>query len=112
MKEKFDSQPQNIKCAIGPSICSECYEVSQDVYDEFSKVFSYSELSEIFTIKDNNKYNLDLHLACSITLLNEGVKKENIANPDFCTCCNPDFFFSHRASSGKRGNLAGVIMLK
>ncbi|MFR3320969.1 MAG: laccase domain-containing protein [Lachnospiraceae bacterium] len=29
-----------------------------------------------------------------------------------CTCCNPQIFFSHRASGGKRGNLAGFLMIR
>ena len=29
-----------------------------------------------------------------------------------CTCCNNDVLFSHRAQKGKRGTMAGMIMLK
>jgi len=66
----------------------------------------------MITYKGNDKYLLDLHMACKYNFINAGVLESNIAMPDLCTCCNPDVLFSHRASKGMRGNLAAVIMLK
>jgi cytoskeletal protein CcmA (bactofilin family) len=40
------------------------------------------------------------------------VKAENIDVSDICTCCNSDTLHSHRATKGKRGNLAAIIELK
>lgn len=40
MKEHFGCDPKNIYAAIGPSICADCYEVSEDVAEEFMKCFS------------------------------------------------------------------------
>ena len=68
-------------------------------------------MSELLYQKENGKYQLNLHKACELTLLNAGILKEHLDITDLCTCCNPDVFFSHRASHGKRGNLAAVIML-
>ena len=51
-------------------------------------------------------------ILCEITLLDAGIQREHIDMTDLCTCCNPEIFFSHRASQGKRGNLAGVMMIK
>lgn len=112
MQEKYGSKPENIICAIGPSICKGCYEVSKDVIDEFKKVFEKEQLDELATEKEDGKYMLDLHLACKYNLLKAGVKEENIALPDSCTCCNKDYLYSHRATNGKRGNLAAVIGIR
>lgn len=101
-----------IRCAIGPSICMDCYEVSADVIEEFSKVYSDKEMDTMTLDKGQGKYQLDLWKACEYNFLHAGIKKEYIAVTDLCTCCNPDFLFSHRASHGKRGNLSAVIMLK
>ena len=60
----------------------------------------------------NGKYLLDLHRANYYNLTGAGILPEHINVTDICTCCNPDFLFSHRASHGKRGNLGAVIMLK
>ena len=39
MAEQFGSDPEEIFTAIGPSICQDCYEVSEDVILEFQKAF-------------------------------------------------------------------------
>lgn len=35
MQETFGCDPVDIRSVVGPSICQECYEVSEDVIDEF-----------------------------------------------------------------------------
>ncbi|HJB16996.1 MAG TPA: polyphenol oxidase family protein, partial [Candidatus Blautia excrementipullorum] len=40
-----------------------------------------------------------------------GILPEHISLPGICTCCNPEFLFSHRASKGKRGNLGAFLGL-
>ena len=110
--ELYGSNPSDIVAAIGPSICVDCYEVSQDVALQFMAAYSETEIKYILYSKDNGKYQLNLHEACKRNLINSGVLEGNISMPDFCTCCNPDILYSHRASNGMRGNLAAVIMLK
>lgn len=112
MESEYGSRPQDVICAIGPSICQSCYEVSEDVAMHFLEVFGDSYGDSLLYRKDNGKYQLNLHKACEITLLEAGVKADHLDVTDLCTCCNPEFLFSHRASNGKRGNLAGVMMLR
>ncbi len=111
MREEYGSEPEDLVCAIGPSICQSCYEVSSDVADRFFEVFGKKHGDELLYSKENGKYQLNLHKACELTLLEAGVLPEHLDVTDLCTCCNPELFFSHRASNGKRGNLAGVMML-
>lgn len=110
MCEQFGCLRENIIAAIGPSICQDCYEVSEDVAVEFRKEFKGHE-TEILIEKADGKYQLDLWRANEIVLLEAGVKQENMQTTDICTCCNPAYLFSHRASMGKRGNLGAFIML-
>ena len=114
MKEVFGSKPEDILCAIGPSICKDCYEVSEDVVLEMEKAFESNEaiMKQIAYPKENGKYLLDLWKANEFILLEAGIKKEHIQITDICTCHNPDYLFSHRASMGKRGNLGAFLMLK
>lgn len=112
MEKEYGSRPQDIVCAIAPSICQKCYEVSEDVALRFLEVFGNGFGDELLYRKENGKYQLNLHRACEITLLEAGIAKEHLDVTDLCTCCNPDVFFSHRASHGRRGNLAGVMMIK
>ncbi|MDY2662596.1 MAG: laccase domain-containing protein, partial [Bariatricus massiliensis] len=44
--------------------------------------------------------------------LRAGIKREHLAVTNLCTCCNSELLFSHRASHGKRGNLAAFLALK
>lgn len=112
MAKNYGCKPKDIVCAIGPSICKDCYEVSEDVAQEFSRAFDEEQYFKMISPGENGKYQLDLHMACYYNFINAGIKKENIALPDLCTCCNSKLLFSHRASMGKRGNLAAVIMIK
>lgn len=112
MEKEYGCKPQDIICAIAPSICQKCYEVSEDVALRFLQVFGEAYGEKLLYQKGNGKYQLNLHKACEITLLDAGILKEHLDVTDLCTCCNPEFFFSHRASHGMRGNLAGVMMLK
>lgn len=112
MNDVYGSEPGDIKCAIGPSICRRCYEVSEDVVEQFEAAYNNELFVKMIDKKENGKYQLDLHLACMYNFMEAGIPAENIAMPDICTCCNSDILFSHRASKGMRGNLAAVIMLR
>lgn len=112
MGTEYGTKPEDIVCAIAPSICQKCYEVSEDVALRFLEVFGDEYGEELLYKKENEKFQLNLHKACEITLLDAGILPEHLDITDICTCCNPEFLFSHRASNGIRGNLAGVMMLK
>ncbi len=112
MEQEYGCHAKDIICAIAPSICQSCYEVSEDVALRFLDVFGDGYGEELLYKKENGKYQLNLHKACEITLLEAGILSEHMDITDICTCCNPDWLFSHRASNGMRGNLAGVMMLK
>lgn len=112
MQQTYGSNPTDIICAIGPSICKSCYEVSEDVAFEFQNAYLSEQYETMIIDKENGKYQLDLHAACYYNFINAGITSDNIALPDYCTCCNPNVFFSHRATQGKRGNLGAVIMMK
>ena len=110
MRREYGTKAADVYCVIGPSICQDCYEVSEDVAVQFEEAFSGHE-SEILLNKGNGKYQLDLWKANEIVLLEAGVKPEHLAVTDVCTCCNPELLFSHRASHGKRGNLGAFLKL-
>ena len=112
MRREYGSRPEELRCAIGPSICQDCYEVSEDVIEEFEKVFDKKYWNRLFYRKENGKYQLNLWMANKIIFLEAGIPEENISMPNLCTCCNPEFLFSHRASHGKRGNLGAFLGIR
>jgi YfiH family protein len=131
MHDEFGSRPEDIAAAIGPSICRDCYEVSADVAEVFQKLFegddalirqisaggyksgyAGKDTAVVVQGKKCGKYQLDLWLANILILMKAGIPIENIEVTDICTCHNPEYLFSHRASQGKRGNLSAFLMLK
>lgn len=112
MQEEYGSNPKDIIATIGPSICQDCYEVSEDVIVEFQNHFDKKYWKELYYKKENGRYQLNLWKANEIVLEEAGVLKEHIAVTNLCTCCNHETLFSHRASQGKRGNLAAFLALK
>lgn len=112
MEAEFGCRPEDILAAIGPSICADCYEIGQDVADEFLRGFGREQCGAFLDSGKNGKYQLDLWEANREILEQAGIPKEQITVTDVCTCCNPEFLFSHRASKGKRGNLCAFLALK
>lgn len=112
LQKHYGTRPEDIYAAIGPSICQDCYEVSEDVILEFQKTFSRELWKNIFYRKENGKYQLNLWEANRQILLGAGILPEHISMPNLCTCCNPEFLYSHRASQGKRGNLGAFLGIK
>lgn len=102
MKDHYGSNPAELIAAIGPCIMDCCYEVGKDVLDGFGN-------PEFFTKKPNGKYMLNLVKANIRVLEDAGVK--NIYASNECTFCKSDLYYSHRATNGKRGNMAALIQI-
>ena len=102
MAKNYASNPADLIAVIGPCIAKCCYEVGQEVFDEFG-------VPEYFTKKPNGKYMLDLVFANEQVLKESGVKNIYAANE--CTFCKSDLYYSHRATKGKRGHMAALIQL-
>lgn len=112
MKEAFGTRPEDVQAAIGPSICQDCYEVSEDVAQAFMDEFADQLDDRLVYRKGNGKYQLNLWNANERILLEAGVRPEHLSITNICTCCNHELLFSHRASHGQRGNLAAFLGLK
>ena len=115
MGTAYGTRPADVLAVIGPSICRDCYEVSEDVALRFREAFPDAE--GILTDKGRNaageqKYLLDLWAANRHILLAAGLSQENLEITDICTCCNPALMFSHRAAGDRRGNNGGFISLR
>lgn len=107
MCEHFGSRPENIIAAIGPCICKNCYEVDLPVFNSFKDC---GLSPDIFTPgSDGGHFFLDLRKANTEILLSSGILPEHIDVADLCTFENSEFLHSHRATGGKRGNLAAII---
>jgi YfiH family protein len=111
MQEVYGSKPEDILAAVGPGICRDCYEVGEEVAEAFRQSWRTEVCREILTPKGGGKYQLDLWEANVSCLQDAGVLPEHLSVTNVCTCCNPELLFSHRASGGRRGNLAAFLCL-
>jgi YfiH family protein len=134
MLRRFGSRPPDLRAAIGPGIHGCCYEVGEEVRQEFESQFAYA--SALFReIKDpdpvREKYPLlflrarppghsrptvklffDLVEANRRQLLATGVPAKSIEAIPLCTACRTDLLFSHRAEHGVTGRLMGVVGIR
>lgn len=111
MQSEYGSRPEDILAAIGPSICQDCYEVSEDVIERFCQVFDENLYPMLFYRKENGRYQLNLWEANRQILLEAGILREHMAVTNVCTHCNPEILFSHRRTGNKRGNLSAFLAL-
>lgn len=112
MREVYGTNPDDLVAVVGPSICQECYEVSEDVAQAFAEEFrGPGQAEEILLEKSGGKYLLDLWRANEIVLTEAGIPVGRIQVTDLCTCHNKRYLFSHRASHGQRGNLGAFLGL-
>jgi YfiH family protein len=109
---ELGAEKENIKVAIGPSICADCYTVRDDFVLECRKLLG-DELCSVF-IKPGSEpgtYNADLKKLNKTVLLEAGISEKNIDVTDVCTCCNHEDFFSHRYHKNNRGTGCAMIAL-
>lgn len=119
MAQRYGTGPEQLRVAIGPCICGDCYEVGAEFAEAFSGSFSGDierrtqiAFSDILRpAETEGKYLLDLRLANLMTFLDAGIPREQIEISDICTCCNPEWIFSHRYTKGKRGVSAAFLGL-
>ena len=108
MQENFGSKPEDLLAAVGPSVCMDCYEVSEDVIEQFEKKY----WEDLFYKKENGKYQLNLWKANELIFLESGILPEHMAITNVCTHCNSKILYSHRTMGNNRGNLCAFLALK
>jgi len=134
MRLVFGSRPEDLIAAIGPGIGPCCYAVGEEVMASFESQFAFwQEL--FFEVYDTDavrqkypmlfltqrapghspigpKMHLDLVEANRRQLLAAGLNPRAIKLMGGCTHCQPDLFFSHRASQGHAGRMLSVIGIR
>ena len=111
MKLEYGTNPSNVLIGIGPSIGGCCYEVSADVKKQFDLSFNDDIIAKVAKqVKD--KFLIDLWEANRLSLIEAGIKPENIEISNLCTKCHQDRFFSHRVMGNDRGSQVAIMALK
>ena len=112
MQAWYNTNPEDIVAAIGPSIGKCCFQVDKPVVDEFRKNMSFADefITDDLSCKDH--YKIDLWGINKRLMTESGIKEENIEVTDKCTMCNEKLFFSHRRMGNLRGSMAAYLSLK
>lgn len=90
-----------IRVAIGPGICRDNYEVSEEIIQQF--------LQEEFPESIHSGRQLDLLGANTFVVAEAGITGKNVWAMNRCT--TEDDFFSHRRDKGKTGRMWACICL-
>ena len=110
LREEFGSCPEDLRAMVGPAIGSCCYLVGEQVRDEFTSRFSYGE--SLFAGARGGRNagtRLDLAEANRRQLIAAGLAEPGIFLSGYCTSCETDRFFSHRADRGVTGRMMSAI---
>src|ERR1700722_2385042 len=134
MRMEYGSRPEDLVAAIGPGIGPCCYAVGDEVLSSFESQFPYfrdlfREVSDSDPVKmkypmlfltqrapGHSPIGPSLHVnlieANRRQLLDAGLKAKSIRVVGGCTSCQPELFFSHRASKGRAGRMMAVIGMR
>ena len=108
--ERYNSSPENLLAAIGPSIGPCCFEVDEETADAF--VTQKDHQTFLSAGEKANKWMVDLPEANRRQMMNCGIPEDNIDVSNLCTSCRQDLFFSHRGSGGITGRQLNFLMIK
>lgn len=114
MINEFNSNPEDIKIYISPSIHKCHFEVGEELKDEFIKEFSDINIEDYITkgdYKEEQKYYIDTVEINKKVLMNLGIKEENISSSDICSVCN-DYIHSYRKDKPNDGRNVTLICMK
>ena len=97
---KRGCNPDNIKIYIGPSIKGCCYQIGEDIEDNFHP----ESINKI-----NDKIYLDLIKEIKTKLLNIGIKSNNIVESNVCTYESKECY-SYRKEKGLNGRMYSMMI--
>ena len=135
MRAHYGADPSRMRAVIGPGIRVCCYQVGEEVLEQFHSQFPYAE--ELFRgLEPENPADtllprqvmgnrvsimrpltpatayLDLEEANRRQLLAAGLSKKNIVTGAPCTACRTDLLYSYRREGTAAGRLYAVVALR
>lgn len=116
--KKYNSNPSNLICCIGPNIRKECFLVNDDLVKIYKETFidhikKYPIIEETdFTNEKGKQYRIDNNLLLRILFKESGILDKNIIDSEICTVCNSNDFHSRRVEGESFQKGGGLMMLK
>lgn len=97
--------PERIRAWISPCIGPECFEVGEEVAEQFPAPY-------VLRKPEWPRPHVDLTATLMAQLIHTGLRTEHVESSGRCTMCETNDFFSYRAESGSTGRMMGFIGLK
>ena len=109
MFHKYNSSPENMVAAIGPSICPEIYEVGNEVVEEVKNSIPNADI--VHHKNSSGKYHVNLWEANRQVLLENGLHESNIEILGECSYTHDNKYFSARKEGIDTGRMVSGIMI-
>lgn len=107
MAKEYGSSPADIVAGVGPSICPDCFEVGDNVAQEFAAEFP--DLPCVLERGDARPH-VDLWMVAVKQFVEAGVLPGHISLFDVCTMETPRLY-SHRRDKGNTGGMAAYLRI-
>ncbi|MFN0072092.1 MAG: peptidoglycan editing factor PgeF [Chloroflexota bacterium] len=104
LEASYETRATELAAAIGPSIGPCCFEVDNNVAEQFRDV------PGVIT-QGSRKLHVNLWEANRVALVSAGLPPEAIEVAEICTRCHSNDYFSHRALGYPAGRFGAVIGL-
>jgi len=102
MVNQWGCDPKTLVAGIAPSICGRCYEVGEEIVEQFT---SYPDA----IVHKNRRYFLDLSAIVIAQMVAEGMKPESIEQCRICTKENSHLWYSHRGEKDTGRFMLGIL---
>ncbi len=107
MQKEFNSNPDDIKAVIGPAICFNCFETSEEIMDELKNTIKNN--ADVYK-SENSKFYADLKEINKRQLIEVGIKEIDVTS--YCTFHNNNLFFSYRKENKTTNRMSAFLSLK
>lgn len=107
MQQEYGSKTSDILVAIGPCISVECFEVSDDLAEQFENAYKQFD---IITPRIKEKHHVDIQKCCCLEIIQKDIPKQNIHVANMCTYRNSKLFYSYRRDK-KCGSMGAIMQL-
>ena len=108
MAQAYGTSSLQLQTVIGPGISMECFEVGDEVYEQFEQ----ADFDMSLIAKKYKKWHIDLWMCNRIQLLEMGVPEAKINIAGICTYTHCQDFFSARRMGINSGRIFSGMMLK
>jgi polyphenol oxidase len=100
----YGTSPEQLDVLIGPGICGRCYQVGEDVGQQFSARYAREDR---YLKAENSDIRLDIERILRLQLEDEGIAPDHILSAGWCTR-EQERWFSHRG--GRPGRFLSVVV--